>query len=172
MMRPGTKRRTEDLVEALSSPEGEVRHRAYQDLLEIGREALPAVRDGLGHESWQVRRRCAMVVDQIADPESLRRLIPLLDDPHRKVRLWAVHSISCDPCKDTVENPVDVVPLLIRRMLADRSVIVRRMATAMLANHHPDPRSFGAFRKLLEADEDLDEKVRRHAEFGLRRENP
>lgn len=159
-------------MEALSSPEGEVRHRAYQNLLETGSEALPAVRDGLGHDSWQVRRWCAMVVDQIADPESLRRLIPLLDDPHRKVRLWAVHSISCDPCKDAVENPIDVVPLLIHRMLADRSVGVRRMAAAMLANHHPDPRACRAFRKLLEADGDLDEKVRRHVEFGLQRKDP
>lgn len=157
--------RAERLVTSLTSQDGETRHCAYQDLLDIGRPALPAVRDGLKHEHWQVRRWCAMVLDRIADSESLRMLIPLLDDSHRLVRLWAVHSIACDQCKEGA-NPIDVVPLLIRRMRADRSVRVRRMAAAMLASHHSDPRAFRAFRLLL--DGNADPKVQLHARFGLR----
>lgn len=166
-MNPGqTVQQAQELVGLFASSDGETRHRAYEDLLEIGRPALPAVRQGLKHENWQVRRWCAMVLDRIADPESLRRLIPLLDDPHRLVRLWAVHSIACDQCKEA-KNPIDVVPLLIRKMRADRSVRVRRMAAAMLANHHPGPRANRAFRNLLRKE--TDQKVRLHAEFGLQR---
>lgn len=98
----------------------------------------------------------------------MRRLIPLLSDSHSLVRLWATHSLACDQCKVMgVEIPFDVVPLLIQRLENDPSVRVRRMAAAMLANHHPEERSFIAFRALLEHESDR--KLRLHATFGLRR---
>lgn len=161
-------RRTTRLVAALGSPDGDVRFLSYEKLLGIGAAALPFIHEGLKHENWQVRRWCAMILDRMANAESLRRLVPLLDDPHRLVRLWAVHSIACDQCKGG-NNPLDVEPLLIQRMRSDRSVRVRRMAAAMLANHHYGSRALRAFRKLLEEPEEIDDKVRLHAELGLQR---
>lgn len=43
-----------------------------------------------------------MVLDRVADAESLAALVPLLRDPKADVRLWAVHSLACDHCKGDV----------------------------------------------------------------------
>jgi len=157
-----------ELVEELGATDGVARHAAYEALVANGLSALGAVHAGLEHKHWQVRRWCAMALDRLADGESIRRLIPLLSDDNSLVRLWATHSLACDQCKAKgVENPVDVVPLLIDRVRCDKSIRVRRMAAAMLANHHPDERAIAVFRAVL--DGETDRKLRLHATFGLRR---
>lgn len=114
-----------------------------------------------------MRKWCAILLDHHADEEGLHALLPLLDDPKSDVRLWAVHSISCDRCKHG-ENPIDVVPLLIRRAETDASIRVRRMATAMLAHHiQLDERVPPLFERILSDEEDR--KLRLHADFGLER---
>ena len=144
-----------------------LRFPAYLALNEMGAAALPALTEGLGHANWQVRRWCAILMDHHADDDALRALIPLLRDPKAKVRLWAVHSVSCDRCK-IGENPIDVVPHLIERIEVDESIRVRRMATAMLAEECSlDARSARIFQRIL-ADES-DRKLRLHAERGLSR---
>ena len=127
------------LVGALVDPE--TRFPAYQQLVTLGAPALPAIRRGLGHESWQVRKWSAMCLDQVADEAALADLVPLLRDPKSDVRLWAVHSIACDHCKEDVACPVDVVPLLIERIESDESVRVRRMAAIMLGTDCADARA-------------------------------
>ena len=153
-----------DLVEALTHPE--LRFPAYQALVALGDEALPAIRAGFRHGHWQVRKWCAICLDQIADAESLAALVPLLRDPKSDVRLWAVHSLACDHCKDGVACPVDVVPHLIERIELDDSVRVRRMAAIMLGSDYPDVRAVPALTRLLDED---DAKLRRHAERTLDR---
>ena len=49
----------------------ETRFPAYQALVSLGKSALPAIRDGLGHGNWQVRKWSAIVLDQVADSETL-----------------------------------------------------------------------------------------------------
>lgn len=153
------------LVDALADPAK--RWEAFTDLDALGPDALPAVCDGLRHGNWQVRRWCAIHLDRHADPESLRALVPLLRDPKGKVRLWAVHSISCEHCRDD-PNPIDVVPLLIERIEQDESIRVRRMATAMLAVIRPDARAVPVLER-LERDEEEEPKLRRHAAAALAR---
>ncbi|HSR42408.1 MAG TPA: HEAT repeat domain-containing protein [Longimicrobiales bacterium] len=102
---------------------------AYQALVDLGSEALPAVRAGLGNGHRQVRKWSAMVLDRVADSESLAALVPLLRDPRADVRLWAVHSLACDHCREDVACPVVAVPHLIERIEVDESIRVRRMAT-------------------------------------------
>lgn len=153
------------LVDLLADPGS--RWGAFTTLHELGPNALPAVREGLRSGRWQVRRWCTILLDHLADPETLEHLIPLLHDPKSNVRMWAVHSISCDRCKQE-DNPVDVVPLLIERIEADESIRVRRMAVAMLAHHvAPDVRCIPVFEKLLE--EESDRKLRLHAAEALER---
>jgi HEAT repeat protein len=150
------------LVARLASDEE--RWTAWARLMEAGLSAREAVREGLGHANWQVRRWCAIWLDHYADPESLHALIPLLRDPKSKVRLFAVHSIACERCK-TGENPIDVVPLLIERIRHDESIRVRRHAVAMLASQHAHPDLEGFFQELL--DTETDAKLHKHAGLGL-----
>ena len=156
---------SEELVAEFAN--GEHRMGAFLSLYSRGEAALPAIREGLGHANWQIRRWCALFIDNFADAESLRALVPLLRDPKAAVRVWAVHSLSCESCKDG-PNPIDAVPLLLERIEMDESIRVRRQAVAMLANHRsPDARVLPAFRRIL-AEED-DRKLRLHAEAGIRR---
>jgi hypothetical protein len=101
------------LVAALARARGHAD--IWNRLVAIGPDAREAVREGLNHGHWQVRRWCALWLDHYADAESLRALVPLLRDPKCQVRLFVVHSLACDRCKDG-DNPVDVVPLLIERI--------------------------------------------------------
>ena len=132
----------------------------------LGSVALPAVREGLKHPDWHVRHWCAIYLDHHADPDSLRDLVPLLSDPVTKVRLWAVHSISCEGCKSH-ECPLDTVPLLIERVDKDTSTRVRKMAVAMLATLPLDCRVVPVLKAVLNKEKDV--KIRLHAEIGLRK---
>ncbi len=154
-----------ELVEAFVASED--RFPAFLALYGRGTEALPAVRDGLAHRNPDVRRWCAAFLDNVADSASLEALVPLLEDPVAKVRVWAVHALACEDCKDG-PNPVDAIPLLLDRVARDRSLRVRRQAVAMLAHHRaPDRRAAAAFDRILREEEDR--KLRLHASHGLRR---
>jgi HEAT repeat protein len=143
------------------------RFEAYQALVSLGAAALPALREGLRNEDWQVRRWCAICLDQVADADALRDLVPLLRDPKSKVRLWAVHALACDHCKDDVRCPVDVVPLLIERIETDDSIRVRRMAVIMLTTDFADARAVPVLERIL--GNESDKKLLLHAEGGLQR---
>ncbi len=156
-----------ELVEGFSAPTGMARFANYEALIELGSEALPALRLGLRSPDWQVRRWSAMCLDQVADEEALADLVPLLDDPHAKVRLWAVHSLACDHCKEGVQCPVDVVPHLIRRIQEDPSVRVRRMAVIMLGSEFDDTSVIPVLEGLLARETDV--RLRQHAQRSLER---
>lgn len=152
----------EDLVQQLASKEQ--RPKAWKELLDLGLPARDAVREGLRHGHWEVRRWCALWLDQYADTESLHALIPLLRDPKSQVRMFALHALTCDRCK-AGENPIDVVPLLIERIREDESIRVRRHAVMMLGFQHAHPDLEGFFQDLL--DTETDAKLHKHAGFGL-----
>src|SRR5262245_30990692 len=140
---------------------------AFLALCARGPDALPAVREGLKHANWHIRRWCAALADNFADAETLHSLVPLLRDPKSPVRVWAVHSLSCETCKDG-PNPIDAIPLLLERIESDESIKVQRQAVAMLAHHRrPDARVLPVFRRIMAAE--TDRKLRLHAEQGLKR---
>lgn len=159
-------RTAEDLVADFVHPDRRVE--ALEALHAIGAAALPAIREGLRHGNWQVRKWCAIALDHLADDESIRALVPLLRDPKADVRLWAVHSVSCETCK-VGENPVDTVPLLLERIELDESIRVRRMAVAMLwfVCAAPDVRVVPCLKRILAEEEDR--KLRLHAQRALER---
>jgi HEAT repeat protein len=155
----------EELVAEFAN--GQNRMSAFLALYSRGAKALPAVRKGLQHANWQIRRWSAILADNVADGETLRALTSLLHDPKAEVRVWAVHSLSCERCKDG-PNPIDVIPLLLERIEQDSNIKVRRQAVAMLAHHRtPDPRVLPIFRRII--SEEDDRKLRLHAEQGLER---
>jgi HEAT repeat protein len=163
MSHPDTRPDPRELVARLAS-DARTRWQAFEQLVALGAAARDAVREGLRHANWEVRRWCAIWLDHHADPETLGALVPLLRDPKSKVRLFAVHSIACERCKSG-ENPIDVVPLLIERIRLDESIRVRRHAVAMLASQHAHPDLEGFFQELL--DTETDAKLHKHAGIGL-----
>ena len=155
----------EDLVAEFAN--GKNRMAAFLALYTRGTKALAAVREGLKHPNWQIRRWSAMFADNFADGATLQALTPLLHDPKAEVRVWAVHSLSCEICKDG-PNPIDAIPLLLERIEGDPNIKVRRQAVAMLAHHRmPDARVLPVFKKII--SEEHDRKLRLHAEQGLER---
>jgi len=155
------------LVELLGASRGVERFESYQALVAMGTHALPALRHGLRHTEWQVRRWCAICLDQVADEEALADLLPLMHDPHPKVRLWAVHSVACDHCKDGVACPVDVVPHLIERIRQDSNLRVRRMAVIMLGSEFSDPRAIDVLTDVV--SQETDTRLVLHAKRALDR---
>ncbi len=144
------------------------RFEVYTALQRRGRGALAAVREGLRHPDWHVRHWCAIYLDRNGDAESIGDLLPLLHDPVAKVRLWAVHTISCQHCKD-FECPYDLVELLSERIENDESLRVRKMAVTMLAEMDPDPRIAPILRDVLERE--TDRRILLHANRGLRHQH-
>jgi len=154
-----------DLVESFSN--SKQRFSSFSQLVELGAEALPAIRNGLKHENWQIRRWSAICMDHVADSTSLADLLPLFHDCKSDVRRWAVHSIACDHCKNDVDCAVDIVPHLIERIELDESVRVRKMAVIMLGNEFLDRRAVPVFQRLVRVE--ANRKIRLHAQAGLRR---
>jgi HEAT repeat protein len=145
----------------------ENRMAAFLALCARGPEVLPAVREGLKHANGDIRRWSAAVADNFGDSETWHALLPLLRDPMPKVRTWAVHSLSCETCKNG-PNPIDAIPLLLETIASDESIKVRRQAVAMLAHHRtPDRRVLPVFQRIMA--EETDRKLRLHAEHGLHR---
>jgi len=89
-----------------------------------------------------------------------------LEDPKAKVRRWAVHSIACEPCKEG-EHPMDVVPLLAKRLKEDKSIKVRRTAALSLLQWATDKRVRRLLRGILDSEDDM--KIQRYANWGLKR---
>ena len=143
------------------------RFRVFLTLYARGEAALPAIRRGFEHPDWQVRKWCAICADNFADRRTLEALLPLVHDRKADVRRWAVHSLSCQDCKDG-PNPIDYIPLLVERIETDPNLRVRRQAVAMLAHHlPPDPRVLPVFRAL--DGNETDPKLLRHVGEGLNR---
>jgi HEAT repeat protein len=153
------------LVELLGHEDADQRWAAWHELMAAGMPAAAAVREGLSHPDWRVRRGAALYADHHPDPALLERLKLTLTDPHAKVRLFAVHALACEPCKPG-GNPVDAIPLLIRAMKEDRAIRVRRHAALLLTQQPPERRVLRAFRWSLEHE--TDEKLLRTVRRGLR----
>ncbi len=153
-----------NLVRALV--DGETRFDAYLALVEMGADAVPAIRDGLAHAHWRcgVGVRCAWIRSPIR--RRWMRWYRSWTIRRPRSRLWAVHSISCEHCTDA-KCTVDVVPLLIERVEVDESLRVRRMAVAMLGSEFLDARAVPTFERVLAEEEDR--KLIGHAKRGLDR---
>jgi hypothetical protein len=64
---------------------------AYRGLRDCGRDALPAVRQGLMHPSANVRYWCCQYLDLV--PDVMDELVAMLDDLDNRVRM-ALHALD------------------------------------------------------------------------------
>jgi len=158
----------EIVLVALGEEDFSLRFAAEWELFHRGKQNLDLLRAGMESPNWRIRAGSAGLMDHLADDSCGEPLLALLRDPHEKVRRAALHSVSCEPCKD---EPlcVDWVPEVVRLAQADRIVRVRRIATLMLGARREDPRAREALTGLLQ---DRDAKVRSRARWALDGKRP
>ena len=130
--------------------------RAYWHLVLSGVPALEPVRDGLRHESADVRAYCTKALDRLVDRDSYGALLAMVDDAEPHVRLEAVHALACDRCKEGgVPRSSDALVAALRLLRDDADRHVRAMAVELVGRFvHGDPRSATALVESHESDPD------------------
>jgi hypothetical protein len=119
----------------------------------------------LRHPNPKVRRECLGVLDHAVNAASLDVFRRALQDPVPRVRMVALHGLSCDRCRAGEQSVGDVVADLIRTATEDPSAKVRHMAVQLMARGaHGDPRLVPSLE--LVAHGDPDELVRVVARAG------
>lgn len=143
----------ERLVEDLALVHRE--KQALRGLMAAGPAATPALRRGLRHAQSRVRVGCCKVLDHFMDAEAVPELIQNLDHPDAEVRLWAVHALACDRCKEGECRPGEdqAIPIAAHMLADDESRHVRSMAAHMLG---PSVYRSAAARAALERARDTD----------------
>ena len=103
---------------------------AYRALLDLGIQALRAVRVGLRHDNPDVRLHCCRFLDRHLSPDTLSDLMGMLNDSDERVRCSALHTLACDRCKEGTCRPeeADVLPKAIKLLARDPDAHVRAMA--------------------------------------------
>ena len=103
---------------------------AYRVLLDLGIQALPAVRAGLRHDNPDVRLHCCRFLDRYLSPDTLSDLVSMLNDGDERVRCSALHTLACDRCKEGTCRPeeAEVLPRAMKLLECDPDAHVRAMA--------------------------------------------
>jgi HEAT repeat protein len=103
---------------------------AYRVLLDLGIQALPAVRTGLRHDNPDVRLHCCRFLDRYLSPDTLSDLMGMLNDSDERVRCSALHTLACDRCKEGTCRPeeAEVLPKAMKLLQCDPDAHVRAMA--------------------------------------------
>ncbi|MEV6508727.1 HEAT repeat domain-containing protein [Streptomyces sp. NPDC051642] len=122
------------LVDALGSEPR--RPGAFRELLRRGAAAVPAIREGLDHAHPLVREPCCKLPDELLVPEAVGELATRLVDPDARVRIAAVHALSCDRCKPDAAacfpDRVALLPRAIRLLEQDPDPQVRAGAVELV----------------------------------------
>lgn len=98
---------------------------------EVPIQAMQAA--ALLHPSPKIRRECLGVLDHAANDQSVVVFRRALRDPVPRVRLVALHGLSCDRCRVGEVRIDDVVGDLIRMVREDSSAKVRHVTVQLLA---------------------------------------
>ncbi|MEV4298096.1 HEAT repeat domain-containing protein [Microbispora rosea] len=129
------------LVDALGSEPR--RPDAFRELLRRGSAAVPAIRRGLADPRPVVREQCCRLLDHLLVEEALDDLTAMLADPDARVRVAALHALSCERCKTGACRPDRgvLLPRGIRLLHHDPDPHVRAMAAELVGlwvHSHPD----------------------------------
>ena len=141
------------------------RHAASLALAAAGADGVEVALESMRHPDPKVRRGVAGFLDHSATDACVPHLTALaLSDPDPDVRRTALHSLSCERCK---ESPLqgDVLPLVMRTFREDPNRRVRCNAGALLRERIGEPPVREAFRAA--AVEDPSGIVRRQAASHL-----
>jgi len=158
------------LVEHLALRDWVKAGEAERALLAAGPAGIEAVLAGMTHPSPRVRRACAGFMDHNGGDFCIAPLTErLLTDPVPRVRREAVHSLSCDRCKDS-PLAMDAVPLLLKVAQTDPNPWVRREAVYGLSGKAPDKRIIAPLRTMLAAE--TEPKLRVALHIALKHHDP
>jgi len=112
-------------------------------------------RGALEHPDEQVRRWCLFYLDHHANDASTAVFAEALRDDAPMVRDLALHSITCEPCKEGDLCVADVVPHVIRVLEEDPVANLRVKAIgSLLALAGRDARAVEALQRAATADPD------------------
>ena len=128
---------------------------AFWRLLERGRAALPSIMQGLTDTRADVRFHCCRLLDHLVATDGFDALLDMLDDPDARVRSAALHSLTCDRCKEGVCLPSDgaLLERALTLMASDPNRHVRAMAIEAVARSvHTEPMAEAAIVAAAEAD--------------------
>jgi HEAT repeats len=128
---------------------------AYRALRDCGLDALPAVRQGLRHQSADVRYWCCQFLDHFLVPDVMDELVAMLDDSDSRVRCSALHALACDRCKEDAcrLEEAKVLPRAIALLVDDPNPHVRAHATGLVARWvHTNPDAEAALLRAKKSD--------------------
>jgi hypothetical protein len=110
---------------------------AMWHLILSGPPALDAVRAGLAHDDPAVRLGCTQVLDHLVDDAALADLVEMVTDDDADVRVFALHALSCDRCKENGCSPDMrfVLPAAIDRLRHDENRHVRAHAIGVVGRY-------------------------------------
>lgn len=140
---------------------GQFRKKAFKETEPV--PPIAALQAGaLDHPDAKVRAHCLGVLDHWANDGSQPTFVAALSDRAVKVRLQALHGMTCERCRSEELCVDDVVPELVRVAVADPNPKVRQNAVpVLLLLAGRDARARAAIQQL--AADDPDELVRRNA---------
>lgn len=122
------------LIDALGSEPR--RPDAFRALLRRGPAALAAIRQGLTHPEARVREQCCLLLDELLVPEATDDLIARLTDPDARVRVAALHALSCLRCKPDADtcrpDRVRLLPRAVHLLHEDVDPQVRMRAAELV----------------------------------------
>ena len=141
------------------------------------REALPnscqALLEGLESGPPSVRRWSAVVLDHAPHDSRIEDALQrAATDKNRKVRRAALHALACANCKPDGCLTTDGIGFLVKGLLHDPSLAVRRTCAGnlMWGQAGRGERIVAAFRQVLDAD--ADDVLRERAAIFLGIEHP
>ncbi|WP_345435509.1 HEAT repeat domain-containing protein [Actinoallomurus vinaceus] len=107
---------------------------AYFTLLGRGMTAVPAIRQRLRDADAGVREQCCRLLDQLLVEDALDDLVAMLDEENARVRVAALHALSCGRCKQDSCRPAkgSVLPPAIRLLAQDPDPHVQAMAVELV----------------------------------------
>lgn len=140
-------------------------------LVRAGQPGIDIVlRSLLSHPNVRVRRGCADFLDHHGTDACFAPLQWVaLHDPAPSVRRAAVHSASCQRCKQCPLTG-DLVGLLIQVALSDTNRRVREQAIGGLRYQPQDARAVVALEKILRTETNT--RLRREAHHALKHQDP
>ncbi|KOU55905.1 hypothetical protein ADK57_43010 [Streptomyces sp. MMG1533] len=146
---------------------------AFRALLSRGPEAVPAIRRGMYHPEARVREQCCKLLDELLVPEAVGDLTALLDDPGARVRIAALHALSCERCKADADacrpDRALLLPRAVRVLHDDPAPQVRAYAVELVALWvHADADALAALVRARDADPSpaVRKKAGRHTPGG------
>ncbi len=83
-----------ELLEIMAGPDGMARFKAREELVGLGRDAVPGLIERLGHGTFRMRWEAAKALSEIGDPAATEALLEALHDRDQDIRWLAAEGLA------------------------------------------------------------------------------